>query len=605
MNAPLANIVRTLRRFDTRESSDGQLLRQFADHNDEDAFALLVRRHGQLVFGVCRRILGHVHDAEDAAQATFLVLARKAGAVAWEESIAGWLHEVAVRVSLDARHALFRRRAREQQTKYLPEKKSAERESVDRTDVLDEELSRLPAKLRAPLILCYLKGCTRDEAAEQLGWTLSLVKTRLEQGRNLLRSRLSKRGLTLGAVLTAALVTRSAEAALPAAQLGKISALAASPNAASTAAKLLASGVLRTMLLTKIRTVALLLVAAAMFVIGVGFAVHAGLARSTNDPVAGHMLEQEPIRLALAPKKTAALSLKHGDEVRDAIFTTDGKHVISACFDGTFRRWDIANGKELSRLKYIRMNSAIAMSRDGKQIAGGNSRSQLFAWDAMGDKEIYIRNTRHSNVFSLSFSPDGKKIASANGDGTVVLWNAEDGAPLTVMSTGSSRVWSVAFAPKEKLVVSGGEDGKVRLWNSDNGKQVRSFEGLNRNASSVCFSPDGSKIAAADMEDSIRQNVPKPDGLNDTIRIWEVATGKELTVFRTPLTHSIAFSPDGKTLASADRAGTVHLWNVEDGKRRTSWSAHTGAAMCVQFHSSGERLLSAGQDGAVNIWSLK
>lgn len=604
MSAQLANLVRTLRRLDVREHSDGQLLRQFAEHGDEDAFALLVRRHGPFINGVCRRILRNVHDAEDAAQATFLVLARKAGAIAWQDSISGWLHEVALRVSLDARHALIRRRTREQQTERMPDKIFiAEKNSIDLADCLDVELNRLPAKFRSPLILCYLKGSTRDEAAEQLGWNVSLVKTRLEQGRNLLRDRLAKRGLTLGAVLSAALVTGSAEAAISAAQMAGLVALASSPQSASAASKMLATGVITTMWLRKIQSAACVIISLASLLIGIGIAVRVGFAETADS--AEIKAPQRATTAAIAPKKKPLATFMHGDEVRDAVFASDGKQVITACFDGTFRRWDIATGKELDRWESTGINSAIAISRDGKIIAGGNNKGELLAWNADDGKEKFARLTRHGNVFSLNFSPDGKRVASANANGSVTLMNPETGANVLTIDAHRSRVWCVSFAPKEKWLVSGGEDGQVRLWNSDTGKHIRDFEGHSRNASSVCFSPDGTTLVSADLEDSIRKSNVVPEGLDDTIRIWDVATAKELKKIRTPLTHCVTYSPDGKSLVSGNRAGTIHVWNVADGKQKTSWQAHTGAAMFVQFHSDGQRVLSAGQDGAVHLWSLK
>src|SRR5262245_43600958 len=136
-------IERCLRRLSASQSSDGQLLRQFVDLGDQDAFALLVRRHGPLVLGVCQRVPGHAQDAEDAAQAAFLVLARKAAAVAWNESVAGWLHEVAVRVAHEARRSAARRRTREQTVTALPEPANRpERQDADLVEVLDWELSQ-------------------------------------------------------------------------------------------------------------------------------------------------------------------------------------------------------------------------------------------------------------------------------------------------------------------------------------------------------------------------------------------------------------------------------------------------------------------------------
>jgi RNA polymerase sigma factor (sigma-70 family) len=196
--------------------SDRQLLQQFLAGGDESAFAALVQRHGATVLAVCRSVLRHRQDAEDVFQATFLVLARKAASIRKRESLGSWLHGVAYRLAVKARANAAKRRSREQQAGG-----PAEPGGMDDLTwrelrlVLHEELSRLPEKYRSPLLLCYWQGMTQDEAARQLGWKKGTLKERLEQARNLLRSRLSRRGLTLGAPLLAAMLTHGAAAAVP------------------------------------------------------------------------------------------------------------------------------------------------------------------------------------------------------------------------------------------------------------------------------------------------------------------------------------------------------------------------------------------------------
>src|SRR5262249_26887681 len=152
-----------------------QLLERFAQRRDEGAFAALVERHGPLVLGVCRRILRHEQDAEDAFQATFYVLARRAGGFGWRDSVANWLYEVALRVSHKARSGAPRRRRHERQTALADQAATAQDAWHELKPLLDEELARLPRQLREPLVLCYLEGKTRDEAAQELGWSLGTV----------------------------------------------------------------------------------------------------------------------------------------------------------------------------------------------------------------------------------------------------------------------------------------------------------------------------------------------------------------------------------------------------------------------------------------------
>jgi RNA polymerase sigma factor (sigma-70 family) len=189
-------------------NTDRDLIQRFAAVGDETAFDTLVRRHGPMVLRVCRHVLGNVHDAEDAFQATFLVLARKAGALLWRESVAGWLYRVASRVALKARTAACRRRAHESLANGPPPAAPPVGEITLREAraLLNEELNRLPDQLRLPLVLCYLEGMTQDQAARQAGWSLSTLQRRLRRGLDLLRGRLQRRGLELAGVLSLTLL---------------------------------------------------------------------------------------------------------------------------------------------------------------------------------------------------------------------------------------------------------------------------------------------------------------------------------------------------------------------------------------------------------------
>jgi RNA polymerase sigma factor (sigma-70 family) len=194
--------VRTL-----RGHGDGALLERFVANNDEAAFEVLVQRHGPMVHGVCRRILADSHDAEDAFQATFLVLARRAATIRTPDAIGAWLHAVAVQVATRARKARTQRNRVHILTE-LDIGQTTSSESVDAEwrelrPVLDEELGRLPEKYRAPVVLCYLEERSNAEAAEQLGWPIGTVKGRLARARSLLQTRLARRGVALGATLLA------------------------------------------------------------------------------------------------------------------------------------------------------------------------------------------------------------------------------------------------------------------------------------------------------------------------------------------------------------------------------------------------------------------
>ncbi len=203
------------------ELADHQLLQRFAASQEESAFAALVRRHGPMVLGVCRRILRDAHQAEDAFQATFLVLARKAGSIRKQESVASWLHGVALRVAGKARTSAYRRSALERRVMAMRQpERELPREQTDLEEILDQELRNLPEKYRAPLVLCYLEGKSNEEAARELGWTQGMVRGRLFRGRDMLRHRLARRGFAaVTAVSLTHTLTESAGAAIPPALL--------------------------------------------------------------------------------------------------------------------------------------------------------------------------------------------------------------------------------------------------------------------------------------------------------------------------------------------------------------------------------------------------
>ncbi|MFO0965879.1 MAG: sigma-70 family RNA polymerase sigma factor [Gemmataceae bacterium] len=185
------------------EEGDAALLARFLGVADEAAFEALVRRHGPLVRGVCLRLLGDTGDADDAFQATFLVLIKRGGAIRKRDSLAAWLHGVARRIALRARARRSRLCSLGEVSASAVSASSAAGDDITLGELkerLDEEIAELPEKLRAPLILCCLQGMTRDEAAARLGWSIGMVKGRLERARERLRRRLARR-VELGAGL--------------------------------------------------------------------------------------------------------------------------------------------------------------------------------------------------------------------------------------------------------------------------------------------------------------------------------------------------------------------------------------------------------------------
>lgn len=266
---PLAGVVSFLRRTSAAPSmndlSDADLLERSMSDQTTGSFDALMRRYSRLVWSVCRRVAHDPHDAEDAFQATFLVLVRKAAEIDRRRSLGSWLWGVAYRAALKANAQAARRRARERQVDNMaiyPSASPTSTEDVRRE--LDAAFEHLPEKYRAPLILCYLEGKTNAEAAHELGWPIGSISKRLARGRELLRRRMAQRGTLLTAGMFAALLTENATTAatpapLAAATTAAMRLLAAGQgtiaSCTSPSVAALTRGVLRVMRLVKLRFV--------------------------------------------------------------------------------------------------------------------------------------------------------------------------------------------------------------------------------------------------------------------------------------------------------------------------------------------------------------
>jgi RNA polymerase sigma factor (sigma-70 family) len=279
----LLHCVRRFAGAPTAEVPDALLLQRFVEQRDEAAFELLVWRHQRVVLNVCRRVLGREQDAEDAFQATFLALARKASSISRRQSLAGWLYRVAFRIALrvktdTAKRVRHEAKAAEVLRRFSSPEPDAAAARHDLRQIIDEEMNRLSAKYRDPLLLCYLEGQTNDQAARQLGCPTGTVVTRLARGRKLLRGRLARRGVALsaGMVLTglsaplssaaqAEMIHQTVQAAMLAGADRATLAGLISPRVAG-----LTNGVLRDMTLTKIKIAGAVLLTLGLLATGSG-----------------------------------------------------------------------------------------------------------------------------------------------------------------------------------------------------------------------------------------------------------------------------------------------------------------------------------------------
>jgi RNA polymerase sigma factor (sigma-70 family) len=308
--SPEPGVVAYVRSLVAREGAadvpDQELLARFLSGKDAEAFDALVRRHGAMVRSVCSRLLHCKQDVEDACQATFLVLIRKAVSIRRRSSVASWLHGVAYHIARDARARASRRATVPWPAADVPQ--SDERSELlwrEVQTILDEELQRLAEKYRAPLVLCYLEGRTRDEAARALGWTTTVLRGRLERGRHTLRDRLISRGLTLSAaVFTSEFSRGTADAAWAASFAFLPHPTTSNPSGFATiseSALTLAGALEKALLLAKVRTFAAVLLAGCLLASGaglvVGRALHIEGQSSTPAGVEELTLEEQAPRL--------------------------------------------------------------------------------------------------------------------------------------------------------------------------------------------------------------------------------------------------------------------------------------------------------------------
>jgi RNA polymerase sigma factor (sigma-70 family) len=364
--------------------TDGQLLERFIADRDETAFAALVQRHGAMVHGVCRRVVGHVQDAEDAFQATFVVLIRKAASVTPREAVGNWLYGVAYRTALEAKARRARRRMREMQVQDMPQPMVEPAELWhDLQPILDRELSRLPDKYRLPVVLCDLEGRARQEVSQQLALPEGTLSSRLARGRKLLAARLARHGFALAAgTLVLLLAEQSASAAPATLVVSTVQAATGSPIAPVAA---LVEGVLKAMFLTKIKTGVTALVVVALLGTGTSFVTHQVLGGPdrTADPVVG---------ASRASNEVAAGGRDEAPRTRPDL---TGK-IIAVGDEGKTLTLEIAGAgrEEPAKTAEVRLAANTVRLFSGVGVGGAQLRPEGFTaqvWLADGSKDTAAR----------------------------------------------------------------------------------------------------------------------------------------------------------------------------------------------------------------------
>lgn len=616
---PLLQHIRRLAGDPPGAPSDGELLRRYLERRDESAFAALVRRHGPMVFAVCQSVLRQRHDAEDAFQAAFLILARKADAVRRHEGLGGWLQRVAYRVALKARADNLRQRQREVKAA----RSAAEEPSSDDLSwgelraILHRELAALPESLRAPLVLCYLEGRTQEEAARQLGWPLSTVRGRLQRGREKLRRRLERRSVALTAALGAALTGQAlAETVVPS-------------LTATTAATALAHAFLRPLLPIKLALLSAVLLSLGIVAGGV-------VLRTPAEPRPSGSGEQDR-SLKVAARKDAVdahgdplpdgavarlgtVRFNHGEGLNRLFFSPDGKTIISEG-GGSICFWDARNGKELHRLHTDKISwlHPPFLLADGKTLVTRGAGDFVIFWDLAVKKRIRShelpgRRNALSSYYLDSVSPDGKLCVMYMDNPATAHVQVSDlttGKSLYRLANDAKTFLAVAFAGNDHLV-SADDKNRLEVWEARTGKFLRRLP-HDAPLRYLLASPDGRWLAGLDQQPSVFGRKVE----QETVYLWDMKTGKAAQSFRAKPKRwfsNICFSRDGKSLLTSTQrpfdVREVVLWDSESGRRLLTFDAASGMyADIAAISPDGSRLAAAagigGYASKFELWDLK
>ena len=640
---------------------DAVLLNRFVTANDREAFELLIARHGPMVLGTARRLVANAHDAEDVFQAVFLSLARLAKSIRQGRALPAWLHKTTCRVA-----------ARFRANRLVPSAPPPEQyEDCDPAaglvwrevcQALDEELQRLPERLRSPLVLCYLSGLTREEAAQQLGWSLGTLKRRLEAGRKALRIRLERRGIAAVGLALPVLTPEALQAAVSKSLLDSSLRLIFSTGAvvpATISALVLSSATMKGLVMKSI----LALLAA----LAVGVGIYAGTGQSDppkkteekkekGKPVPEEKVTQRDDPLpAGSTLRFGTSRFRHGIPVSTLAVSADGKIAVAVNGNhmlGATRVFDLVSGRALYTLggREGTAIEAAAISPDGRTIVTKQDFS-LRIRDAATGKEIRKIELQRVKAFVsysrnewVAFTPDGKAIAVTSQGKVIHLIDFASGKTIRDFSNDNpesnlhsdfSTVLGIAFSPDGKWMASGGfanNQGNyfARLWEVKTGKELRRFlHGKNSyGIPSLSFSPDAKTLATRAHDGRLRlfdvdtgkerKTFPKdgggrrlgtvtfsPDGktlaaAGDSIRLYDATTGEERLRIDRKQASGLQFTDGGKTLTAAVM-GAIYRWDTATGK---SLTPEGGDSLVEQIlvTADGSRVVTCGQDGDAHLW---